>query len=299
MALERKNYTDVFPAELVPGLIDQTKGRSSLAKLSGQTPIAFNGQTYVTFSMDSEVNLVGESGAKAAGEASLASKTITPIKVEYGLRVSDEFMYASEERKLDILSHFAEGFAKKVARGLDLMAFHGVNPRTGTVSDLIGTNCFDKAVTNSVAYNAATDPDALIESAILLVDEEYDITGMAMSRTLANALGQMKTGTEYNTRLYPDFAFGGTPASFAGNTLDVNSTVNYGNTAHLYAGDFSSAFKWGYAKEIPMEVIPYGDPDNTGSDLKGHNQVYIRAEMYIGWGILVPSAFAKIAVASA
>ena len=41
-------------------------------------------------------------------------------------------------------------------------------------------------------------------------------------------------------------------------------------------------------------VIPYGDPDQTGKDLKAYNQVYLRAETYIGWGILDPSAFAKI-----
>ena len=39
-----------------------------------------------------------------------------------------------------------------------------------------------------------------------------------------------------------------------------------------------------------MEVIEYGDPDGAG-DLKRYNQVYLRAEAYIGWAILDPSAF--------
>ena len=43
-----------------------------------------------------------------------------------------------------------------------------------------------------------------------------------------------------------------------------------------------------------FEVIEYGDPDNAGSDLKGHNQVYLRAEAYIGWAVLDGNAFAKI-----
>ena len=46
--------------------------------------------------------------------------------------------------------------------------------------------------------------------------------------------------------------------------------------------------------EIPVQVIQYGDPDNSGSDLAGHNQVYLRAEFYIGWAILAPAFFAKI-----
>lgn len=60
-----------------------------------------------------------------------------------------------------------------------------------------------------------------------------------------------------------------------------------------YVGDFANAFKWGYAKQIPIEIIPYGDPDGNG-DLKRTNQVFIRAEAWIGWGILDPSAFARI-----
>ena len=53
-------------------------------------------------------------------------------------------------------------------------------------------------------------------------------------------------------------------------------------------------FKWGYAKQIPLEVIKYGDPDNSGKDLKGYNQVYLRCETYLGWGILDPNHFAII-----
>ena len=43
-----------------------------------------------------------------------------------------------------------------------------------------------------------------------------------------------------------------------------------------------------------MEVIQYGDPDQSGEDLKAHNQVYLRCETYIGWGILDKNAFARI-----
>ena len=51
----------------------------------------------------------------------------------------------------------------------------------------------------------------------------------------------------------------------------------------------------GIAKEMPVEVIEYGNPDNSETgDLKGHNQVYLRGEAYIGWGILDPNAFAII-----
>lgn len=42
-----------------------------------------------------------------------------------------------------------------------------------------------------------------------------------------------------------------------------------------------------------MEVIQYGDPDGQG-DLKRTNEVVLRAEAWIGWGILNKDAFARI-----
>ena len=58
--------------------------------------------------------------------------------------------------------------------------------------------------------------------------------------------------------------------------------------------------RWGFAKEMPIEISQYGNPDNdtTLGDLKGHNQIYLRGEAYIGWGILDPNAFAIIKAAA-
>ena len=98
-----------------------------------------------------------------------------------------------------------------------------------------------------------------------------------------------------NVKQYPEFAFGASPATLNGINVSVNKTVSAGTEKdHGIIGDFQGAFKWGYSKEIPLEIIKYGDPDNSGKDLKGYNQVYIRAELYLGWGILVPAYFTRI-----
>ena len=76
--------------------------------------------------------------------------------------------------------------------------------------------------------------------------------------------------------------------------VDFNKTVSVGDTDQAIVGDFENMLKWGYAKEVPLEVIPYGDPDNSGVDLKGSNQIYLRAEIYLGWGILDPKSFARV-----
>lgn len=103
----------LFPEELIPGFIQKTTGASALAKLCGATPIAFNGQKEFTFTLDKEVDIVAENGAKGKGGMTVEPITIVPIKIEYGARVSDEFLYASEDAQMDVLSAFADGFAKR------------------------------------------------------------------------------------------------------------------------------------------------------------------------------------------
>ena len=180
----------LFPEELIPGFIQKTTGASALAKLCGATPIAFNGQKEFTFTLDKEVDIVAENGAKGKGGMTVEPITIVPIKIEYGARVSDEFLYASEDAQMDVLSAFADGFAKKVAKGLDLMAFHGVNPRTGTASTVIGTNHFDSKVTQAVTIAASDKPDTNVEAAIALVQgAERDVTGMVLAPQLQERSG--------------------------------------------------------------------------------------------------------------
>lgn len=283
-----------FDPVLVKELFDKVKGKSSLAALCDQTPIAFNGQKEFIFTMDDEVDLVAENGKKTRGSVSLAPVIIVPVKIEYVARISDEFLYASEEEQIEILRNFSDGFAKKTARGLDIMAFHGVNPRSKTASTLIGTNHFDNGVT-VVAQDSKSPktPDALIEDAIAAVQgNEYDISGLTMAPSFRADLAKMVDTS--GRKIYPDLAWGNAPSQMNGIQTVTNNTVSFNSSKDLaVVGDFS-AFKWGYSKEIPLEIIEYGDPDNSGQDLKGYGQVYIRAETYIGWGIMDKSAFAVI-----
>lgn len=281
----------LFDPELVTDLINKVKGKSSLVALSQQKPIPFNGQKEFTFTMDSEIDIVAENGKKTHGGVSIAPLTIVPIKVEYGARISDDFLYASDEEKIDIVKAFNEGYARKLARGLDLMAFHGINPRTGTASAIIGTNHFDGKVTQTVDFNEA-DPDVNIETAASMVQgAEGVISGMAMDPQFSAALASYKVN---GVKQFPELAWGANPGAVRGIPTDINRTVSNGGNDLVIIGDFASMFKWGYAKEIPLEVIKYGDPDNSGQDLKGYNQVYLRSETYLGWGIMDGNSFARV-----
>lgn len=282
----------MFPEEVVADLFSKVSGKSSLAALCTQVPVAFNGNDIFVFSMDNEVNIVGENEAAQAGAVTVAPVKMAPLKVEYGARFSDEYLYASEEKKLETLKAFNVGFSMKVARGLDIMAFHGVNPRTGIQSPLI-TQYFDKEV-QTIDYDAAA-PDNCVEDAVALLGDA-DITGIAMSRTFTSAMAKLENAT--GGKKYPDLAWGGQPKQVNGVPASVNSTVSFGNSKdRAIVGDFANYFKWGYAKQIPMEIIKYGDPDNTKKDLRAHHQIYIRGEVYIGWAIMSDDAFARIVAA--
>ena len=287
----------LFPAQLTNEMINLVRGKSSLAALSGATPVPFNGETVFTFSMDSEADLVAENGAKSNGGATIGTVTMQPVKIEYGMRVSDEFRYASEEIQLQYLQSFAEGFAAKTARALDIMAFHGVNPRSKETASTLTNKNFDDLVSQVVAYDSSAPQDNVTAAINLVEGNEHEVTGMAMDPAFKSALASLTQGSTSNVPLFPELGWGSSPATLNGLRVDSNSTVSFNSAADkAIVGNFADFFRWGIARQIPIEVIEYGNPDNSDlGDLKGHNQIYIRGEAYLGWAILVPNAFARIA----
>lgn len=137
----------LFPEELIPGFIQKTTGASALAQALRRNAHRLQRPEGIHLHAGQGSGHRGRKRCQGQGRHDRGPITIVPIKIEYGARVSDEFLYASEDAQMDVLSAFADGFAKKVAKGLDLMAFHGINPRTGSASGVIGTNHFDSKVT--------------------------------------------------------------------------------------------------------------------------------------------------------
>lgn len=277
----------MFPSDVVKDVYSMAKGHSTLAKLAKRMPVSFSGNDIFTFNLDGEVSIVGEGDEKPAGEATIKPVSIKPVKIVYQHRLSDEFLRASEEKQLKMLEEFEEGFGMKIASGLDIMAFHGVNPFDKVASPTIGENHLDTV--QSVEYIEG-DPEGALEDAVALVGDN-DITGYALSRGMGTALGKYK---EAGISQYPEYKLGGNPGVLGKTPADVNSTVTKGNAkAMAYMGDFANAFRWGYADMIPFEIITTGDPDGLG-DLKRKNQICLRAEAWVGWGILNKAAFSRI-----
>ena len=286
----------LLPESVTNRLFNLVRGKSSLARLSASEPIPFNGERVFTFTMDNEVDLVAENGAKSNGGGTVDAVQMIPVKVEYGMRVSDEFRYGSDEVRLQYLQAFADGFASKVARGIDIMAIHGVNPRTGQTASILTNKNFDDLIDQTIVFDA-TQPADNITAAIALVEaNEHDVTGLALAPAMKSALADLKKGSSSYEPMFPELGWGATVGQINGLPADANSTISFGQNAdRAIVGNFADFFKWGFAKELPLEVIEYGNPDNSElGDLKGHNQVYHRGEAYIGWGIIDKSAFAIV-----
>lgn len=286
-----------FPPILVQEMFNAVGGHSSLARLSAARPMPFAGVKEFVFTMDGEAEILGESGQKSPNDALITPVTITPVKFIYQHRVTDEFLKMSDEARLPHLRAFADGFARKIARGLDIAAFHGINPKAGTASTVVGTNHFDSKVSQTVSYvSGTTAADDALSAAIQAVNgSDRVVTGLAFSPLFSGYMADIKAN---GVALYPEFRFGGFPERFAGYGVDVNGTVNKKLSAATtrdlaIVGDFANAFRWGYAKDVTLEIIEFGDPDGQG-DLKRQNQVELRSEAYIGWGILDAASFARI-----
>lgn len=286
----------LFNPELVTELMTKVQGYSVLAKLASQTAIPFNGTEQFIFNLEGNAQIVGEGEQKKAGESSLTSKVIKPLKFVYQARITDEFKYASDEKKIKYLQAYADGFAKKIAVAFDIAAIHGLEPKSLTDASFRDTNSFDGLITgNVVTYNAGSIDDNIDTAVQAIVAKGADVTGLALSPTAGQALAKLKVNGVVQ---YPEFRFGQNPNSFYGMESDISKNlVVAGGTAktdHVIVGDFRNMFKWGYAENIPMEIIEYGDPDGAGRDLKAYNEICLRAEAFIGWGILDEDAFARV-----
>ena len=286
-----------LPEELVTEIFNKVNGHSSIAKLSAQKPLPFNGEKEFVFTMPGEASIVAEGTAKPdSGNAVFTPVVIRPLKFVYQTRITDEFLNSAEEAQLNYLKAFGDGFAVKIARALDIASMHGLNPATSAAVAALATNCFDGAIQNTVTYAAASADDNLDAAVQAIVANGMSVNGIAISPAFGAAMAKIKVNGVVQ---YPEFRFGGAPSSFAGYALDMNNTLTVAasgaaKTDHAIVGDFANAFRWGYSKNVPLKVIEYGDPDGAGRDLQQYNEVCLRAEAYIGWGILDADSFAII-----
>ncbi|RYQ36515.1 phage major capsid protein [Bifidobacterium pseudolongum] len=280
-----------LPAEVTQAIINKVGNTSTIAALSPSTPQLFLNEDYMVFNGAAEAEVVAEGQKKSSYEQEASYITGKKFKVQCTTRVTEELKWADEDNRLEIISSIQEDQTKAIARALDYVIYHAINPKSGT--KLSG---YDALTANAVAVTDSGDDIANVDALADAVNE-YEINGVALSRTWASRLRKLRVPAT-GMRFYPEI-----PINLAAGTLDgipaATSTTVDGVKATEETkvlgimGDYS-LIKWGMIRDIWAEVIQYGDPDQTGVDLKAHNQIAYRTEAMFSYAVLDPKAFAVL-----
>jgi hypothetical protein len=290
-ALDLANHTasGVWQKNIKSGII---------GSLTPDAPEIMVGSTdFFTFTGTPKAELVGEGANKSSMDGTPAKKTSKTYKVQLTYRFSDEVRYADEEYRLRLMEALAGRIATGVSRAIDLVAIHGVNPATGEVAggvvDYI-TKLGNGHVINSTSATPEVDLDA---AAAALQGSGYAATGIALDPVYAGVLARTKKSN--GDRVFPELGLGFNVDRIAGISAAVSNTVS--GTAEGVASNTGvggimadwNAIKWGIARNVPLHLIEYGDPDGAG-DLQRTNEIAIRAEVVFGFAILDDKAFSII-----
>ncbi len=283
MAADTGDLSGILPGQVLDGIVEKTKYGSTIAALSNQEPMLFGPGTIVTFDADPKAQFVEESGAKSSQDIAPSFVTAVPRKAQVTYRTSNEFLWADEDYRLGIFNKMQEKATRALSRALDLGVYHRVNPLTGSVM-AAWTNYLD-ATTNRVT--ASANPDLDIEAAAgLVIADGSNPNGIALDPSYA---WQISTARYADGRKkFPDMGLNVDVSTFEGISSSVSNTVSGRPEAadtglRGIVGDFNEGIRWGIQKELPFQVIPYGDPDNSGRDLAGHNEVALRLEIVYAW----------------
>lgn len=268
-----------------------------LAKLTpGEPDLKVGSTDHFTFTGTPKAELVGESGNKGSQSGTPGKKTVKTYKVQITYRFSNEVQWEDEDYQTQLIENLVANAATAISRALDLLAIHGVNPVDGTTGAV--TEYLRKSGNGVVIVTRTGDANVDIEAlAAALQGAGYSATGVAFDPTYAGALA--RTETEQGIKRYPELGLGFAFDSFQGLQAASSDTVSGRQelaeedaTLDAIMADFG-AFKWGIARDLPLELIEFGDPDGNG-DLKRTNEVAIRAESVIGFGFMDYAAFALL-----
>ena len=281
-----------LPVSVATEITKKAKDTSTIAALSPAEPQLFLDKDYMVFNGSSEAEVVAEGSQKSSYEETLTPVVGKRFKVQTTTRVTSELKWADEDNQLEIIQNIQADQAKALGRVLDYVIYHAFNPKPKTTLDGF-TALSTSAVQVTASGDDVEDIDALAEA----VSDEYDINGIAMSKTWAARLRKLRVPAT-GMRLYPEIPISlqvgnldGIPAATSGT---VNGRLITPNTKVLaFLGDFS-LIKWGMVRDIWSEIIAYGDPDQTGKDLKAYNQIAYRTEAVYSYAILDPKGIAVL-----
>lgn len=277
-----------LPRSVVLEMSRKAKDVSTIAALSTPIPQIFADADHMVFTGKSEAEVVAEGAKKSAYEQTIDFVQGKRVKLVTTTRVTDELKWADEDSRLAIVEAIQADQVAALGRAIDYVVYHAINPKTG---EAVGgyTSLVSQAKSVTAGEDEVANIDAMADE---LVDSE--INGMALSRSFASSLRKLRVPAT-GQRLYPEVPLSLDVSDIDGIRAATSGTVDGRLAAsptkvRAIMGDFD-AIRWGMVRDAFSEIIEYGDPDNTGVDLKGSNMVAYRTESVFSYAVLDPKAF--------
>lgn len=273
-----------LPRTIADGMVKDAKTGSTIAALSPKEPQRFGDVDIITFNDFPKAEFVGEGANKSHTSGGFGVVTAKPRKAQVTMRFNEEVKWADEDYQLGVLTELAAAGGISLARALDLGVYYRINPLTGAA--IAGWTNYLNATTKRVEITASSNPELDIEAAVgLVLGAQKPVTGIALDPTYAFQLATARFPD--GKKRFPDLGYGVGLSSFEGLRASVGDTVSGRPEAtdtkiRAIVGDYTSGIRWGVQRDIPVQMIEYGDPDGQG-DLKRANQIALRLEIVYGW----------------
>ncbi len=282
--------TNLLPRAISADIWKKATVASIVPDLATTSPIIIGDNVFPEVTKRPAATIVGEGGNKKDSQLELGAKTIKPIKAQVGLEFTLE---AITSNPVGVLGLLQDELSTALARQIDLAVLHKKVADTGADITVGGDIALDTVQAVELGTVDAVDSD--IETGYGLVTTAgYDFTGIAFDPKFVARL-RKAVNTKNGLKYHPELGFGSQVTSFGGLTARVSKTVSgqvdaVGDTnVRAVAGDFN-ALKFGYALNIPVKKIEYGDPFGNG-DLQRRNSIAYLAEVIFGWAVMDPTAF--------
>lgn len=282
--------TSLLPRNVAAEIWDKARAATILPALADSVPIILGDNTFPVVTKKPSASIVGELGNKPQSSLEVGAQTIRPIKAVVGLEFSMEAILTNPSGVLGLMT---TELSQALGRQIDLAIFHGREASTGNA--LSGGNAYINQTDNRVDIEAAASVDAAIWDGYGMVVNAggKDFTGLALDPRYVFSLANdrnAQTGQRVN-----DINIGSAVTNYAGQPVAVSKTVSGqvdesdDTGVRGFGGDWD-ALKFGYALNIPVKRIEYGDPFGNG-DLQRRNAVAYLTEVIFGWAILDLDSF--------
>lgn len=295
----------LMPRNIADGMVKEARTTSVVARLSKSEPQRFGETDIITFNDFPKAEFVEEGANKSSTGGGFGFVTAKPHKAQVTQRFNEEVQWADDDYKLGIFRELSAAGTVALSRALDLGLVHRINPLTGAV--ISGWDNYVTATTKRIELGVggeeADDSFRAAVGELINASPTVSVTGAAFdprfSWDLANLKARDGSGETSQMR-YPALGFGTDVQNFSGVPVAQGDTVAGTPEAtdtgvRAIVGDFQNGIRWGVQRQIPVELIRYGDPDGQG-DLKRKNQIAMRVEIVYGWYVFV-DRFAVVEVA--